>query len=79
MNYTATRVTIENYVKIIQSWDKDSKNELINKLKASDNEVESNKYDFSSSFGAWEDTRSAEEISHEIKNDRINYTQMDEF
>lgn len=46
----------------MRNWDNDSKKDLIIKLTKSIDNISKNKYDFSLSFGAWDDERTADEI-----------------
>lgn len=55
------------------------KKELITKLAQSIDSEESNARNFSSCFGAWQDTRSAEEIINEINSERININEIENF
>jgi hypothetical protein len=50
-----------------------------NKIKASKEENELEKNDFSSCFGAWDDNRTAEEIIADLKADRVNSKHKEEF
>lgn len=41
--------------------------------------VENGKKDFSICFGAWDDSRSAEEIINELKADRVNQKEIEDW
>lgn len=69
--------TVESYFSLMQSWDADSKKNLIIRL------VESlepkSPCDFSACFGAWQDDRDADEIVREIYESRQNSTEIEDF
>ena len=67
---------IENYYRVINNWDFESKINLISKLTLSLGKKRSNLSDFSSSFGAWNDSRDADEIIREIESARINQKEL---
>ena len=70
---------VNSYFRLMKNWDNESKKDLIIKLtKSIDNESE-DKHDFSSCFGAWDDDRSADEIIDDIRNDRVNNRDIEEF
>jgi hypothetical protein len=70
---------VNSYFRLMKNWDTESKKDLIIKLTKSINDKSENKHDFSSCFGAWEDERSADEIINEIRNDRVNKHDIEEF
>ncbi len=63
----------------MKNWDKETKKDFIIKLFASIDDKSIDKFDFSSSFGAWDDEKSAEEIFNEIRCDRVNINEIEEF
>lgn len=79
MNTIVANRMVDNYFRFIRYWDDNSKNELINKLTASISLKSNIQSDFSSCFGAWEDTRSGEEIADEIKAERVNQKDFEGF
>jgi hypothetical protein len=70
---------VENYFRFIRDWDSSAKKYLITKLTASIIEKSKDEFDFSSCYGAWEDSRSAEEIAGELRSDRVNQRETEEF
>ena len=70
---------VNSYFRLMKSWDNETKKDLIIKLTASIDDMPKDKYDFSSCFGAWSDKRSADEIIEEIRSDRVNYREIEEF
>ena len=68
-----------SYFKLMKNWDNETKKDLIIKLTASIDDKLKDKYDFSSCFGAWSDKRSADEIIEEIRSDRVNNREIEEF
>ena len=70
---------VNSYFRLMRNWDNEAKKELIIKLASSIDDKPKDKYDFSSCFGAWEDERSAEEIMMEIRSDRVNKNEIEEF
>ncbi len=79
MNTTTSNRLVDNYFRFMRYWETDSKKELINKLTASINLKSNAKSDFSSCFGAWDDTRSPEEIIADIRADRVNQKDIEGF
>ena len=70
---------VENYYRFINKWDIESKQKLIKKL-TNPIEIETEeKYDFSSSFGAWIDNRDVEEIIDDIYQARVNSREVEKF
>jgi hypothetical protein len=78
MNTMVTNRIVENYFRIINSWDSVAKNQLIHKLKEKVESNSNDKSDFSLCFGSWDDNRSADEIINELINDRINHLEIEE-
>lgn len=70
---------VNSYFRLMKNWDTESKKDLIIKLTKSIDDKQEDKHDFSSCFGAWEDDRSAEEIIKDIRNDRVNNRNIEEF
>ena len=70
---------IESYFQIMRNWDNESKKDLIIKLTQSIDREQKNDRDFSACFGAWEDSRSAEEIINEIRSSRVNNREIEDF
>jgi hypothetical protein len=79
MNTFAANRIVDNYFRFMKDWDTDSKKNLIIKLTSSINTKSKAEFDFSLCFGVWEDTRSAEEISTELRNDRVNHKEIEDF
>lgn len=79
MNTLVANRIVDNYFRLMKDWDTDSKKNLILKLTSSINLKSKDKFDFSSCFGAWEDSRSAEEIVNELRTDRVNHKEIEEF
>ena len=79
MNTVIANRMVENYFRFMRNWDTDAKKDLINKLTVSLNMKSKDFSDFSSCFGAWEDSRSAEEIAADIRNDRFNQKDIEGF
>ncbi|MEI6091002.1 MAG: hypothetical protein WCR42_11155 [bacterium] len=79
MNSLVANRMVDNYFRLMRDWDTDSKKNLIVKLTSSINLKSNKKNDFSLCFGAWEDTRSADEISNELRADRVNHNEIEEF
>lgn len=70
---------VERYFSFIRNWDNEAKKDLIVKLTKSIDSGKSKKRDFSSCFGAWDDSRSADEIIDGIRKDRKNNREIEEF
>ncbi len=79
MNVISKNRKVNSYFRFMKNWDNESKKDLIIKLTKSINDQSKDKFDFSSCFGAWEDDRSAEEIIDDIRNDRVNNNEIEEF
>lgn len=60
---------VNNFFRLMKSWNTETKKDMIIKLTSSIDDKPKVKSDFSSCFGAWEDTRSADEIINEIRAD----------
>lgn len=70
---------VDNYFEYLSKLDNQSKKMLIIKLTESLDIKEDNPIDLSSIFGAWEDTKDADEIIKQIRESRIDYRNMEEF
>jgi hypothetical protein len=70
---------VNSYFSLMKNWDNKKKKDLIIKLTESIDNKSKDRFDFSSSFGAWEDERSADEIINEIRSDRVNNKEIEEF
>ena len=68
---------VESYFELMKNWDNETKKKLMIKLMRS---IDSNdkKSDFSSCFGAWEDTRTANEIIQDIRANRVNSKEIED-
>ncbi len=79
MNIAIENRKVENYFQFMRNWDNESKKNLIIKLTQSiGNETEKER-DFSSCFDAWVDVRTADEIIEDLRADRVNNREIDEF
>ena len=79
MSTKSEKRIVDNFFQLMKNWDTELKKDLIIKLTESINDKSKSSSDFSSCFGAWEDERSAEEIINEIKTDRVNQREIEEF
>ncbi len=79
MNTNTANKKVNSYFRFMKNWDNESKKDLIIKLTESIGKESKQKYDFSSCFGAWKDDRSAEEIIEDLRNDRVNNREIEEF
>ena len=79
MNTVITKRIVNNYLRYMRNWDNETKKDLIIKLTASIDLKSKDKHDFSSCFGAWEDNRSADEIISDLRADRVNKGEIEEF
>jgi len=79
MSITTEKRMVNSYFRLMKNWDNETKKELIIKLTESFNDNPKDKYDFSLCFGAWADNRSADEIMEEIRSDRVNNREIEEF
>ena len=79
MSLTLSNSTIDKYFGFLTKLDNVSKKRLIVKLTESiEIKVESN-FDLSRLYGAWEDSRSSDEIIKEIRNSRVNKNNLIDF
>ena len=70
---------VESYFRFMKNWDNETKKRLIIKLTQSIDSEDNTEYDFSSCFGAWQDERTADEIIEELKSDRKNNPEIEDF
>jgi hypothetical protein len=63
----------------MKNWDNEAKKEMIIKLTESIDDNQTDKFDFSKCFNAWDDERSADMIWSEIRNERINNRETEPF
>lgn len=62
---------VERYFGYLRHLDSSAKKKLINKLKESIETKSDKKFEIESIFGAWEDTKTSDEIISEIKSSRV--------
>ncbi len=79
MNTAIENKLVERYFRLMQNWDNESKKSLIIKLTQSIDSESKNLNDFSNCFGAWEDSRTADEIIKDLKADRFDNRDIEEF
>ncbi len=79
MQTTTGNRKVENYFQFMRNWDDESKKNLIIKLTRSIGIETEKERDFSSCFGAWIDDRTADEIIEELRSDRVNNQEIEEF
>jgi len=79
MSIATEKRMVNSYFRLMKNWDNDTKKDLIIKLTESIDDKPKDKFDFSSCFGAWSDNRSADEIAEEIRSDRVNNRETEEF
>lgn len=70
---------VNSFFRFMKTWSNETKMDMIKKLTSSIDDKPKNKSDFSSCFGAWEDSRSADEIIDEIRSARLNKSEMEDF
>lgn len=71
--------TLNKYFAFLKNLDNRTKKNLISKLSQSMERKSEHESDLESMFGAWEDDRSSDEIIFEIKNSRVNKTDIESF
>ena len=77
---TATgNIKVDSFFRFMRTWDNESKKNLIIKLTQSIDSENRKERDFSSCFGAWEDNRTADEIINELRIDRVNNREIEDF
>lgn len=69
--------TIDKYFSFLKGLDNTSKKRLVMMLTESIEVKEKKKLDLTSLYGAWEDSRSSDEIINDIKNARVEKTSID--
>ena len=79
MPTTLENKLVDSYFNLMRNWDNETKKDLIIKLIQSIDSVEKKNRDFSSCFGAWEDNRTADEIIKELRTDRVNNREIEDF
>ena len=76
-NLTISESTLNKYFGMLENLDVNSKKELIIKLTKSINSKPNKEQKLDNIFGAWQDTKSAEEIILEIKDSRFNKREIE--
>jgi len=79
MNTALNNSLIDSYFKFFKKLDTASKKQLIIKLTESIDEPLNDSHDFSACFGAWQDDRNAQQISDDIRNERVNIKDLEDF
>ena len=79
MSLVLTNNTIDKYFGFLTKLDNRSKKKLIVKLKESMGTKEEADFDLLSLFGAWEDSRSSDEIIKDIRNSRVEKNDLINF
>ena len=79
MNTAVNTRMVDSYFRYMRNWDVNTKKDIIIKLTASIDSQGNDKNDFSSCYGAWEDSRTADEIINELRTDRVNNREIEEF
>ena len=79
MGLALTNSTIDKYFGFLTKLDNTSKKRLIVKLTESIEDKHDAGFDISSLYGAWEDSRSSDEIIKDIKNSRIDKKDIIDF
>ena len=70
---------VDDYFQFMQNWDNESKKNLIIKSTQSIGTESTKERDFASCFNAWVDDRRADEIIEELRADRVNNQEIEEF
>lgn len=70
---------VDSYFRFMKNWNNESKKNLIRKLKQSIDTMDYENHNFSSCFGAWHDDRTADEIIDDLKADRIDNREIEDF
>ena len=70
---------VDNYFRFLKNLDVASKKKLIIKLTESIQVKREKQIDIRSLYGAWVDTRDADEIIKEIRDSRVNNREIEEF
>lgn len=79
MGLSLTNRDIDKYFSFLSRLDNVSKKRLIIKLTESIEDREPKPFDINSLYGAWEDTRSSDEIISEIRESRVDKNNLSEF
>jgi hypothetical protein len=79
MSLALTNTAIEKYFGFLTKLDNVSKKKLIIKLTESIEVTEKKKIDLESLYGAWEDSKSSDEIVKEIRESRIDKDNLIDF
>jgi hypothetical protein len=79
MSLALTNNTIDKYFGFLTKLDNVSKKKLIVKLTESIEVKERTSFDLASLYGAWDDSRSSDEIIKEIMDSRVNKNDLIEF
>ena len=79
MSVAISNKTIDKYLGFLKRLDNNSKKRLIKKLTESIDENARKPADLNRLFGAWEDSRSSDEIISEIRNSRVEKKGPDSF
>ena len=78
MSITLNNNLANSYFEYFKNLDTALKKQLIIKLTQSIAEPSKQSKDFSACFGAWDDSRDAQEIFDDIRNDRVNINDIDQ-
>lgn len=79
MHTTIGNKIVDSYFKVMKNWDNETKKNLIIKLTQSIDTKDKKQRDFSSCFGAWEDNRTADQINEDLKADRVDNPEIENF
>ena len=75
---TLNTKTLELYYNFLNGLDKNSKKILISKLKESLNAKKKDGLSLNELYGAWQDSRDADDIINEIRNSNVNKFDIEE-
>ena len=70
---------VDGFFNYMKNWDDEAKKDIILKLNKSMVSDENKSRDFSLCFGAWNDSRSADEIIDDLRVDRVNSAEIASF
>lgn len=76
---TISNKVLDKYFGFLKNLDNKAKKHLIIKLTKSIETKSKKEFDLNSMFGAWSDKRSSDEIILEIKNSRVDKTNIENF
>ncbi len=79
MQPAAENKLVDSYFRFMKNWDNETKKSLIIKLTESIDTKKKKDRDFSSCFGAWDDSRTADEIIQDLRADRLNNREIEDF